>query len=147
MSELDGWNLVEPKLPARHHPAVAGDDFSIRIDEELLPLIAMVYQLGDRGIVFRSLTEVIDCSTPSGRFNLHVHAAMAEFERSVLSERTRAGMTAARKRGRQLGRPRALDETKRLLARQLLDGGQAPGEIAQRLNVSFSTVRRATIAR
>ncbi len=67
-------------------------------------------QLGARGVHFRSVTENIDTGSSGGRLMFHMMAALAEFERSLISERTRAGMAAAKARGCVVGRPRALDD-------------------------------------
>lgn len=76
-----------------------------RLGRSLSHLIALVSELEDRGIAFRSLTEAIDTRTASGRLLFHVMGALAEFERSLISERTKAGMAAARARGKIFGRP------------------------------------------
>ena len=76
-----------------------------RLGRSLSHLISIVTQLESRGIVFRSLSESIDTQTASGRLLFHVMGALAEFERALISERTRAGMAAARARGRSIGRP------------------------------------------
>ncbi len=70
-------------------------------------------ELEDRDIRFRSLTESIDTATASGKLAFHVFGALAEFERNIVQERTRAGLAAARARGRKGGRPPALDDQQR----------------------------------
>lgn len=76
--------------------------------------------LGDLNVHFRSLTESIDTASSGGRLMFHMMAALAEFERSLISERTRAGMEAARERGATLGRPKALSEEQILVARDAI---------------------------
>lgn len=76
-----------------------------RLGRSLAHLISLVAQLEARGIAFCSLSEAIDTGTPSGRLLFHVMGALAEFERALISERTRAGMAAARARGSVIGRP------------------------------------------
>lgn len=76
-----------------------------RLGRSLSHLIAIVTLLECRGIAFRSLSESIDTDTASGRLLFHVMGALAEFERALISERTKAGMAAARARGRNIGRP------------------------------------------
>ena len=101
-------------------------------------------ELDEREIGFRSLTEAgLDSTTPSGRLIFSVFAAVAQFERELIVERTRAGVAAARTRGKALGRPAALSRDQRDLARQLRDAGQSLGQIAAVLQVSRSTVKRA----
>jgi len=75
-----------------------------RLGRSLVDLIQTVSGLSRRGCEFRSLTENIDTSTSGGRLLFHVMGAMAEFERSIISERTKAGMEAARMRGSSIGR-------------------------------------------
>lgn len=76
-----------------------------RLGRSLSHLMDLVEELERRGVAFRSLSEAIDTSTASGRLLFHVMGALAEFERALISERTRAGMAAARARGAAIGRP------------------------------------------
>ena len=78
-----------------------------RLGRNLKELIETVTQLAERGIELRSLKENIDTTTPTGKLMFHIIAALAEFERDVISERTQAGLEAARVRGRRGGRPKA----------------------------------------
>lgn len=80
-----------------------------RLGRSLSGLVRLMEQLGDKGVHFRSVTENIDTGSSGGRLMFHMMAALAEFERSLISERTRAGMAAAKARGCLIGRPRALD--------------------------------------
>jgi len=97
-----------------------------------------------RGIGLRSITEAIDTSTPQGRFFFVIMAAIAELEASILRERTRAGLAAARARGRTGGRPKSLVGQKVEVARTLLSNGEMTvGEIAQQMGVSIGTIYRA----
>src|SRR3954471_525983 len=79
-----------------------------RLGRSLKYLIELITQLDERGIGFKSLTEQIDTTTSGGKLILHVFGALAEFERDVIRERTRAGLAAARARGRMGGRPKKL---------------------------------------
>ena len=76
-----------------------------RLGRSLSHLISFVAKLESKGVAFTSLTEAIDTRTASGRLLFHVMGALAEFVRSLISERTKAGMAAARLRGKVLGRP------------------------------------------
>src|ERR671938_488780 len=76
-----------------------------RLGRSLGHLIETITELHRRGVGFRSLTEQIDTTTPSGKLIFHVFGALAEFERDLIRERTQAGLTAARVRGRTGGRP------------------------------------------
>jgi DNA invertase Pin-like site-specific DNA recombinase len=76
-----------------------------RLGRSLHHLITLMKELNDVGVAFRSLSESIDTATASGRLLFHVMGALAEFERSLISERTKAGMASAKLRGKRLGRP------------------------------------------
>jgi DNA invertase Pin-like site-specific DNA recombinase len=78
-----------------------------RLGRSLKQLIETVTMLGERGIELRSFKEHIDTPTSTGKLMFHIIGAMAEFERDVISERTQAGLDAARARGRRGGRPKA----------------------------------------
>lgn len=76
-----------------------------RLGRSLSHLISLVSDLEKQGIAFKSLCDAIDTSTATGRLQFHLMGALAEFERSLISERTKAGMAAARMRGKRIGRP------------------------------------------
>lgn len=90
-----------------------------RLGRSLVDLLATVGHLDGRGVGFKSLTESIDTTTSGGRLVFQIFGAMAEFERNLIRERTQAGLSSARARGRLGGRPKVLDEQKVALARQL----------------------------
>ena len=81
-----------------------------RLGRSLKELVEVVGKLGERGIELRSLKENIDTTTPTGKLMFHIVAAMAEFERDIISERTQAGLEAARARGHKGGRPKATEK-------------------------------------
>ena len=88
-----------------------------------------------------SLQETIDTSTPAGRLIFHLFGALAEFERNLIRERTQAGLTAARARGRAGGRPAALDPAKRALAVQLYEARTlSVAQICATLGISKPTL-------
>ena len=95
-----------------------------------------------RDVQFKSLTDAIDTGTPSGRFFFHVMASLAEMERDLTIERTRAGLAAARQFGRMPGRKRLMTESKVVSARKLLDNGTPRREVAEHLGVSLPTLYR-----
>ena len=114
-----------------------------RLARSLGQLIETVEDLGSRGIGFRSLTEAIDTTSAGGRLTFHIFGAMAEFERSIIRERTRAGLDAARARGRKGGRPPALTKKDVAAARAMLaDPEITMEEVAARLKVAPSTLYR-----
>lgn len=114
-----------------------------RLGRSLADLVAVLDDLGRRGVAFRSLTEGLDTTTPMGRMVYQLAAAFAEYERVLISERTRAGLAAARARGARIGRPPALTDEQRATAHQLHDHGCNKAAIARILGVSRSTIRRA----
>ena len=113
-----------------------------RLGRTVKGLVDFVADLHGRKIQFRSLTDGIDTTTPAGRFFFHVMASLAQMERALLAERTRAGLDAARRRGRVGGRKRRMTPGKVESARKLLRGGMAPREVAQSLSVSIPTLYR-----
>jgi DNA invertase Pin-like site-specific DNA recombinase len=125
-----------------------GDDLVVwkldRLGRSLPHLIEVVNDLERRRVGLVSLSEAINTASPGGVLVFHIMAALAQFERALISERTKAGMLSARLRGRHLGRPRKLDDG--LVAAALSDFDGKPGGIAgaaSRLGVSRATVYRA----
>jgi DNA invertase Pin-like site-specific DNA recombinase len=112
-----------------------------RLGRSLKHLIETIAQLDDRGIGFRSLQEMIDTTTSGGRLIFQIFGALAEFERNLIKERTSAGLTAARARGRIGGRPKTLDENKVSLMLQLYDEKKRTiKEICRAMNISKPTL-------
>ena len=113
-----------------------------RLGRSLSHLIRLTKQLADKGVSFRSLSEGIDTtSAASSSFFLCVDA-LAEFERSLIIERTRAGSVAARRRGVKAGRKPKLTPEKVIHAQRLIDQGESPGEVAKSFDVSVATLYR-----
>ena len=113
-----------------------------RLGRTVKGLVGFVSDLQGQGAQFRSLTDGIDTTTPAGRFFFHVMASLAQMERELLAERTRAGLDAARRRGRVGGRKRRMTPGKVESAHKLLNGGMAPRDVAQNLGVSVPTLYR-----
>lgn len=112
-----------------------------RLARSLRQLVETVEDLERRAIGFRSLTDSIDTASSAGRFQFHVFAALAEFERSIIKERTRAGLAAARARGRKGGRPPKLTAKQVSAARSMLrDPELSVADIARQLGVSVATL-------
>lgn len=114
-----------------------------RLGRSLSGLVKLVDELGHRQVHFQSVMEKIDTTSPGGRFMFHLMAALAEFERSIISERTRAGMAAAKADGRQLGRPAVLTPEQVHVAKKEIERGRASRKrIARELKVSPRTLQR-----
>jgi DNA invertase Pin-like site-specific DNA recombinase len=98
-------------------------------------------ELERNGIGFCSLQESIDTTTSGGKLVFHIFGALAEFERNLIRDRTKAGLNAARARGRKGGRPKALDEEQRTLAVDLYEQRKhTVDEICRRLGISKPTL-------
>jgi DNA invertase Pin-like site-specific DNA recombinase len=113
-----------------------------RIGRSVKNPVDLTTNLHRQGVQFRSLTDAIDTGTPSGRFFFHVMASLAEMERELTVERTRAGLELARRLGRRGGRRRAMTDSKIESARKLLANGVPPKEVAHNLGVSVPTLYR-----
>lgn len=114
-----------------------------RLGRSLGDLIALVEDLQQRGVEFVSLREAIDTTTSGGRLVFHIFGALAEFEREVIRERTRAGLDAARARGRKGGRKPSLDDRQKATAKKMLaDPEMTVSEVARILGVSRTTIYR-----
>jgi DNA invertase Pin-like site-specific DNA recombinase len=113
-----------------------------RFGRSLAHLVQTVDDLGKRGIGFRSLSDPIDTNA-GGRLVLHMMGALSEFERSLIAERTKAGLQAAKRRGVKLGRKPKLTAAQVTHARQLMDGGENGRTVARSFGVARSTLYEA----
>ena len=113
-----------------------------RLGRSVKGLVDLVLDLDRQQVHFRSLTDSIDTRTPAGRFFFHVMASLAQMERELIVERTRAGLNTAKQHGRVGGRKRLMTEKKVNAARKLLGAGTPPREVAQNLGVSVPTLYR-----
>ena len=112
-----------------------------RLGRSLPDLVAIVTELAEKGIGFESLTEKIEATNASGKLIFHVFAALAEFERNLIRERTKAGLAAARARGRLGGRKRKLDAKQISHIKVLLrDPKTSVAELARDYGVSRTTI-------
>lgn len=137
-------------LAAALDACAAGDVLTVwkldRLGRSLIDLVELVERLKARGAGLKVLTgagAAIDTTKPEGRFTFALFAALAEFERELIRERTKAGMAAAKRRGRQIGRPRKLTPERLAHARALLAEGRERGEVAALLGIGKATLRRA----
>jgi DNA invertase Pin-like site-specific DNA recombinase len=148
-----GKNTERPELEACFKALRQGDALIVwrldRLGRSLADLVHLVSGLESRGIGFESLTEQIDTSSSAGRLVFHAFAALAEFERNLIRERTLAGLKAARARGRTGGRRPKLSPDQLAMVRTLLKAGELTvTQVARQFNVSVSTLyRRVGIVR
>jgi DNA invertase Pin-like site-specific DNA recombinase len=145
--KASGAQRDRPELKAAIEFMRKGDTLVVwkldRLARSLKQLITTVEDLESQGIGFRSLTESIDTTTSGGRLIFHIFASLAEFERSVIRERTKAGLQAAHARGRLGGRPPALSREDLAAAKALLrDPAITVEQVAKRLGVAPSTLYR-----
>lgn len=145
VEKATGAQRDRPELKAALDYIRAGDALVVwkldRLARSLPQLIETVAMMEQQGVGLRSLTESIDTTTAGGRLIFHVFGALAEFERAVIRERTRAGLDAARSRGKIGGRPRKLTDADIRAAKAMLaDNTITVGEVARRLNVAPSTL-------
>ncbi len=145
--KASGAQRDRPQLIAALEYMREGDTLVVwkldRLARSLRQLIETVELLEDRGIGFRSLTEAIDTTSPGGKLVFHIFASLAEFERGIIRERTKAGLAAARARGKIGGRPPALGHADLTAAKALLsDPSITVEEAARRVGVSPSTLYR-----
>lgn len=125
----------------------SGDTFMVwkldRAGRSLKHLIEVLAKIEATGVILVSLTECIDTSTAGGKLIFHVMGALAEFERDLIRERTLAGLSAARARGRMGGRPRVISRAKeRQIQRLMADTSLGIDEIVEETGVSRSTLYR-----
>ena len=113
-----------------------------RLGRSVRDLITLVSELQSRGVNFRSLTDSIDTSTPAGRFFFHVMSALAEMERELIVERTRAGLAAAREQGRVGGRRRVMTTEVVEQCRRMLGTGATRKQVADVIGVDVKTIYR-----
>jgi DNA invertase Pin-like site-specific DNA recombinase len=136
-----------PQLKAALEYVRQGDTLVVwrldRLARSLRQLIQTVEDLDARGIGLKSLTEAIDTSTPGGRLVFHIFGSIAEFERAIIRERTKAGVAAAKSRGRAGGRPAKLTGERVEHARNLLAAGSSVSSVARSMGVSRATVHRS----
>ncbi len=145
---VSGSAKERPGLAKALAKAASGDMLVVwkldRLGRSLPHLIEAMDGLREAGIGFCSLQEQIDTTSAGGRFYFHMLAALAEFERELISERTRAGMAAAKRNGKHIGRPRKLTPHQVTHARELIKSGmETRAAVAALFGVNVATLRRA----
>ena len=144
-----GGRTDRPELLRLLDALRAGDSLVVwrldRLGRSLKHLVETVERLEALGVAFQSVTEAIDTSTSGGKLVFHIFAALAEFERTLIRERTQAGLQAARARGRQGGRPKTLNPDQQRMAQTLRDDPtQTVDSICAALGLSRTTFYRYT---
>ena len=147
IEQMSGAVTERPALAKALEYARSGDILIVwkldRLARSMKQLIDTIEKLRLRGIGFRSLTESIDTTTPQGVLVFHMFSALAEFERALIRERTRAGLKAAKRMGRIGGRPAKLSEDDLDVARTLLANPDITvADVADRIGVSPATLYR-----
>ena len=144
--QLSGARANRPGLQAALNDLRRNDTLVVwkldRLGRTVKGLIELVSQLHDKGSHFKSITDNIDTSTTAGRFFFHVMASLAQMERELMAERTKAGLAAAKAKGRVGGRKRKMTQSKIESAKQLLSSGTLPKDVAQNLGISVPTLYR-----
>jgi len=144
--QVSGSSTKRPKLEKLLRSLKKGDVLTVwrldRLGRSLPHLIEVVRDLEGKGAGFQSLSEDINTTTAGGRLVFHLMGALAEFERSLIVERTQAGLQAARKRGVRVGRPRSLTPAQVNHAKKLINSGERPTAVAKSLGVNRSTLYR-----
>ncbi|MCF7702433.1 recombinase family protein [Loktanella sp. M215] len=144
---ISGAKTERPGLTAALSFLREGDTMVVwkldRLGRSMTHLLQTVAELEGRGVGFKSLTENIDTTTPTGRLVFHIFGALGQFARDLIRERTNAGLAAAAARGRKGGRPIAVTTDKILRARQLMASGLNVREAAARIRISKSALYAA----
>ena len=143
-----GANRERPELAACLRTLRTGDTLVVwkldRLARSLKDLVEIVEGLQGNGVGFRSLTEAIDTTSTGGRLVFHIFGALAEFEHSLIRERTIAGLAAARARGRKGGRKPAMSAADvRKAAAMLSDPAITKTEVAKHFSVTRVTLNAA----
>ncbi len=145
--KISGTREDRPGLAALLDYAREGDTVVVvaldRLGRSLAGIVRTVETLNERGVMLRSLREGIDYSTAVGRMVAGIFAALAEYERELIHERAAVARQAARARGKQTGRPRALTPDQVRIARRMREAGEPVSVICTALKVARSTLYRA----
>lgn len=145
--KISGAVIARPQLAALLNTVTAGDTVVVtaldRLGRSLSGIVATVEELRGKQVALRSLREGIDYSTAAGRMVAGIFAVLAEYERELLRERKAAAAAAARRRGKHVGRPRALSPDAVRMARAMIDAGEPVTMVCAALSVGRSTLYRA----
>lgn len=146
VDHASGSKEDRPGLSRLLDQLVDGDVLTVwkldRLGRSLSHLVTVVDDLGKRGVQFRSLTESLDTTTAAGRLLFHIVGAVAQFEREMTIERTRAALAQARLSDRPLGRPSRVNEHQFRLIHRMHATGESQGVIASTTGLSRAVVGR-----
>lgn len=149
--KISGKSKERPELKKLFEKLRKGDTVAVwkldRLGRSLKDLIDLITKMQQLGVSFLSIQDGINTTTATGRFTFNIFASLAEFEREIISERTKAGLTSARARGRKGGRPAGYSKEtiKKIKAVKVLydaTGNSSVQEIADNLNISRATCYR-----
>ena len=145
VDQMSGTRGERPGLQEAMSFLRSGDTLVVwrldRLGRSLSHLLQVVQDLQKKNIFLLSLHESIDTTSPTGTLIFHIFAALAEFERNLIRERTLVGLVAARARGRKGGRPQALDQYKKEVAVKLYrEGLHTAQEVARIMNIGKTTL-------
>jgi len=142
--KMSGARSDRPGLKACFRALDEGDTLVVwkldRLGRSVRGIVETLEQLKLQKVELRVLTEAIDTRTPTGKFTLHILAAMAQMERDLIIERTLAGQKAARERGVTMGRPATMTPTRAKKAEKLLANGWSKKRVGDEIGVSRATI-------
>lgn len=145
MEKVSGADADRPGLEAALLTARRGDTIVVwrldRFGRSARDILNRIHELRDRGVHFLSIKDAVDTTTSAGKLLLTIHSAFAQFERDVISERTRAGMAAYVARGGKLGRERVLSDEQIAEGKAMWRNGVGVRALGRHFNVSHETVR------
>lgn len=144
--KISGTTISRPALDEMLSMLREGDTIIVakfnRLGRSTTHLISLVNQFASKGVVFRALDFGIDTSTPTGRLMLIFFAALAEYERETILEKTRAGQLLAKAKGKHVGRPSKINEEKYSKVKKALENGISVMDTAKITGISLSSVKR-----
>jgi DNA invertase Pin-like site-specific DNA recombinase len=143
---VSGSHAKRPELKKALSTLGSGDVLVVwkldRLGRSVTDLVRIISELAERDVQFRSLTEAMDTTTATGRLLFHMVGALAEFERSLAIERTRAALVSAKKNGTKLGRKPKMTHQQIVHAKKLLEEGELSQKVARSFGVGKATLYR-----
>ncbi|TDB58546.1 recombinase family protein [Arundinibacter roseus] len=144
--KISGLSVQRPALDEMLSLLREGDTVVVsrfnRLGRSRDHLISLIGEFSKRGIIFKALDLGIDSSTPSGKLVIGIFAALAEYDREMILEKTRAGQLLAKAKGKHIGRPSGVNEENFQKVKKAIDRGLSVSEIVQLTGISISSVKR-----